>query len=132
MIIRSPSRALSQLADQAERIRLSWLLLGRLRTRLAREHPGEFAGWSRWTLTSPAGSHVLLAIGKALLLGEPLATASDHLQGLEQLARDLRDWEPPAATAGGAGAGPPQTDGRAYGAITCRPGYRLPPQSGGA
>jgi uncharacterized membrane protein YccC len=81
------------LLNQAERIRLSLLVLGRLRIRLARERvDGLEADLLEAYFASAA--RILLALGNALASTETIAIATDRLQELDQLAEELRDLKP--------------------------------------
>ncbi len=84
--------------SEAERMRLSLLLLGRLRIRIQREIPGGFESNTLDTYLS-ACSRLLLAIGHALISGENLIPVSGRLDGLERLADDLRNSTRESATA---------------------------------
>ena len=81
------------LLNQAERIRLSLLVLGRLRIRIARGHD---EGLEADLLDAyfSACSRILLALGNSLLSAEPVAIADDRLQELAQFAEELRDLQP--------------------------------------
>ena len=91
-----PAERYRSLLNQAERIRLSLLLLGRLRVRIAREHV-EGLPVDILDAFFAACSRIVLALGNALLSGEPVAIAADRLQELGQFADDLRQWEPKSA-----------------------------------
>ncbi len=77
------------LLNQAERIRLSLLMLSRLHLRLRRENPTHAAVRILDDYLKSA-AHVLQAIGDSLVTGITVARSSDHLGALETLARDLR------------------------------------------
>ena len=78
------------LLSQAERIRLSLLMLARLNTRIARDHPGTpeaaLLGRFRAIVATALGE-----IGDALLSGEHLASTPEQLHQLEVLVEQLRD-----------------------------------------
>jgi uncharacterized membrane protein YccC len=78
------------LLSQAERTRLSLLLLGRLRARMEREAPASSEGaiLSRYLEIC---SRVLSSIGDSLLPGEPLRAAPEDLSELHALADELRE-----------------------------------------
>lgn len=82
------------LLSQAERTRLSLLLLGRLRARIEREAPASREGaiLSRYLEVC---SRVLGAIGDSLHLGEPLRAAPEDLSELHALADELREQPKP-------------------------------------
>jgi uncharacterized membrane protein YccC len=84
------------LLNQAERMRLALMMLGRLRTRLARENPqgAELGILDRYFLVS---STLLREIGNALVPGGPLRATPELGGELDQLAEALREA---CATAG--------------------------------
>ena len=77
------------LLSQAERIRLSLLMLARLNTRIARDHPGapEADLLARFRAVTAA---VLVEIGDALLDGHPADEIPERLHQLESVAEELR------------------------------------------
>ena len=80
------------LLSQAERTRLSLLLVGRLRARIEREDPArpESAILTRYLEIC---SRVLGAVGRSLLRGEQLAVVPEDLRDLDALAETLRELE---------------------------------------
>lgn len=81
------------LLNQAERIRLSMLVLGRLRIRIEREHIDGLEG-DLLDAYFAACSRILLALGNCLVSTEPVAIATDRLQELDEFAEELRDFKP--------------------------------------
>jgi uncharacterized membrane protein YccC len=77
------------LLSQAERIRLSLLMLARLRTRIGREHTGGMATGllTRFLQTS---SKILAIVGESLEEGEPAQSVPDCQQELTAVSEALR------------------------------------------
>ena len=78
------------LLSQAERMRLALMMLGRLRTRMARENPGcpDIGILDRYFAVS---STLLREIGNALAEGGPPRSAPEACRELEGLAESLRE-----------------------------------------
>jgi uncharacterized membrane protein YccC len=91
-----PAERYRSLLNQAERIRLSLLLLGRLRIRLAREHP-EGLRLEQLDAYFAACSGILSALGQSVLSGQAVEIPTDRLKELDRFAEDLRRWVPASA-----------------------------------
>jgi uncharacterized membrane protein YccC len=86
------------LLSQAERMRLSLVMLGRMRTRMEREQPGsDEAATLQAFFETCAG--VLRSIGESLRAGVPSSVVPEQLRKMEDLAEELREEDETAPQA---------------------------------
>lgn len=88
-----PSERFRSLLNQAERIRLSLLLLGRLRVRLQRE-TSERSGIVILAQSLKVGASALEEIAESLLQERPVASATGTREEVKRLSRELLDSGP--------------------------------------
>ena len=77
------------LLSQAERIRLSLMMLGRLRTRIDREKPGS-RQVSAINASLEICARVLRSIGESLRAGSPAGVVPEELKEFQNIAEELR------------------------------------------
>lgn len=79
------------LLSQAERMRLTLMMLGRIRIRLEREHAAEVAIVDRYFAICV---RILKILAQCVRAGEPVSVDSESFNELEQIAEKLRQEDP--------------------------------------